>query len=406
LFYRPLFLEDCEAALQELVQASRRWPHLHLLMGHPERVSADAPWPRDSDFLPPAWNAVSCIANGQLQASYRKQALPNYGVFDEKRYFASSSVLAHGLAADDVHANTATVIEVAGVRLGLLICEDAWIAQPALRAKAAGAQALVVINASPFVLGKPQKRAQVLAQRAQETGLPVVYAHMVGGQDELVFDGHSLAVQATGELAAVAPGFEAVLWPLQLQAPTPGVATSSDALQWLAQTPAPNWSEPRFEPWPQIWQALVLATRDYVQKNGFKHILLGLSGGLDSALVLAIAVDALGADKVQAIMMPSPYTASISLEDSREMVRRLNVAYDEISIREAFESFKHSLAGQFEGRAEDTTEENLQARIRGVMLMALSNKLGGARMSLRRWGLGHYIALLIANRLGRLSCGQ
>lgn len=372
LFYRPLFLEDCAAALQELVEASCAWPQLQILMGHPERVDASVHWSRDSDYVPPAWNAVSLIGNGRLQASYRKQALPNYGVFDEKRYFASSTAMAAGQTADGVAADVAQVIEVGGMRLGLLICEDAWVAQPALQAKAAGAQALVVVNASPFVLGKPQQRAQVLAARAQETGLPIVYAHMVGGQDELVFDGHSMAVQATGELVALAPGFESLLWPVQLQA-----VAGTDALQWQCQVPAPDWTAPEHQAWPQIWRALVLATRDYVQKNGFKHVLLGLSGGLDSALVLAIAVDALGADKVRAVMMPSPYTASISLDDSREMVRRLGVQYDEISIREAFETFKNSLSTQFEGRAEDTTEENLQARIRGVMLMALSNKFGG-----------------------------
>ncbi|THU02766.1 NAD+ synthase [Lampropedia puyangensis] len=375
LFFRPSFLEDCALALQELIQASIRWPGLHILMGHPQAVDAAAPWPRDSDFLPPAWNAVSLISQAQVLATYRKQALPNYGVFDEKRYFASSTVMEQGLAADHIEASAATVVDIAGVRLGLLICEDAWVPQPALRAKAAGAQALVVVNASPFVVGKPQQRAHILAQRAQETGLPLVYAHMVGGQDELVFDGHSFALQADGGMVAMAPGFEEILWPLVL------ITDSASAQQcrWAdaEKTQPQPWDDASLQAWPQIWQALVLATRDYVRKNGFAHVLLGLSGGLDSALVLAIAVDALGADKVRAVMMPSPYTASISLEDSREMVRRLGVQYDEISIRETFETFKLSLAAQFQGRAEDTTEENLQARIRGVMLMALSNKFGG-----------------------------
>lgn len=370
LFYRPAFLQACEQALWQLQEASARWPALCIVMGHPEPVDVCHPWPQDSDFLAPAWNAVSVVQAGQLRARYRKQALPNYGVFDEKRYFASSAVIGHGLPDAQVQQQLSTVVEVRGVRIGLLVCEDAWIAEPAARARDAGAQALVVVNASPFALGKPQRRLAVVQARCQQVGLPMLYAHMVGGQDELVFDGHSFAVDADGTPAAQAPGFQSCLWPVTLTRDDAG------ALRWQAVPQTCSPPQQADDAMAQTWQALVLATRDYVRKNGFSHVLLGLSGGLDSALVLAIAVDALGADKVRAVMMPSPYTASISVEDAREMVRRLQVRYDEISIRDTFEAFQRSLAAQFAGTQPDTTEENLQARIRGVMLMALSNKFG------------------------------
>jgi NAD+ synthase (glutamine-hydrolysing) len=222
---------------------------------------------------------------------------------------------------------------------------------------------LAVINASPFHVGKGYEREDTMRERVRETGLPLVYAHLVGGQDEVVFEGHSFALNADGTVAGRAPSFKENMFLARVErAPT--------ATQIIATV------EPVRTPEHDLWDALVLGVRDYVGKNGFPGALLGLSGGIDSALVLAIAVDALGANKVRAVMMPSPYTASISWLDARDMAQRLGVRYDEISIVPEFEAFKASLAGAFTGLAEDTTEENIQARIRGTLLMALSNKLG------------------------------
>lgn len=360
LYLRPRFLQDCEATLQQLVAASAQWPGLLLIVGHPQSTNTLPPDVRpaepDSDYSPPALNAASVIADGAIVATRYKQALPNYGVLDEKRYFTTASA--------ETAAN-ATVVEAGGIRLGILICEEAWLPQAAQRAQQAGAQLLVALNASPFELGKPQQREQVLRQRALETGLPIIYAHMVGGQDEVVFDGHSFALDSNGQVAGRAAGFAQELWPVRVQAQGPGAPAT---LQASTAAHAPELE--------QLWRALVLATGDYVRKSGFGKVVLGLSGGLDSALVLAIAVDALGAHNVRTVMMPSPYTASISVEDAREMVQRLGVQHDEISIAPAFEAFLGSLCPVFENRPADTTEENIQARVRGIMLMAISNKFG------------------------------
>jgi NAD+ synthase (glutamine-hydrolysing) len=249
------------------------------------------------------------------------------------------------------------------MRVGLLICEDAWFEEPAQAAKAAGAELLAVINASPFHIGKGYEREAVMAQRVQATGLPLVYAHLVGGQDEVVFEGHSFALNPDASLAGRAPSFKESLYPLALD--------RVGAVLRLQGT-----VEPARTPEADLWDALVLGVRDYVGKNGFPGVLLGLSGGIDSALVLAVAVDALGADKVRTVMMPSPYTADISWIDASEMAQRMGVRYDEISIVPEFEAFKASLAREFAGLALDATEENIQARIRGTLLMALSNKFG------------------------------
>jgi NAD+ synthase (glutamine-hydrolysing) len=249
---------------------------------------------------------------------------------------------------------------VDGLRVGLLICEDAWFDEPAAAAVAAGAQVLCVLNASPFHLDKAGEREARMAARARASGCAVLYAHLVGGQDEVVFDGASFACDAQGQVQARAAAFAEDLLMLDLG---PGGQ--------VAGTLAPV---PELE--AQAWQALVLGVRDYLGKNGFPGALIGLSGGIDSALVLAVAVDALGADKVHAVMMPSPYTAEISWLDAREMAARLGVRYDEIGVQPMFDAFRTSLAPLFAGRAEDTTEENLQARIRGTLLMALSNKFG------------------------------
>jgi NAD+ synthase (glutamine-hydrolysing) len=258
------------------------------------------------------------------------------------------------------------VFEAGGVSVGLLICEDAWFGTPARLAKEAGAEVLAVINASPFHVGKEGERVARMAERAQAVNLPLVYAHLVGGQDEVVFDGASFALQAEGSRALQADSFKEQLVFAQMERTAGGVRFVADD----TATTAPR------EPEAQLWDALVLGVRDYIGKNGFPGAILGLSGGIDSALVLAIAVDALGKDKVRAVMMPSPYTADISWIDAREMARRLGVRYDEISIKHTFESYLSVLADEFKGLREDTAEENLQARIRGTLLMALSNKFG------------------------------
>jgi NAD+ synthase (glutamine-hydrolysing) len=250
------------------------------------------------------------------------------------------------------------------VRVGVLICEDAWFDAPVVSTCAAGAQLLAVINASPFHGGKGAEREQRLAERVRAVGVPLVYAHLVGGQDEVVFDGRSFALDAQGQVVARAAAFDTALmsvaWNMQAGRLSPVAA---------AVVPHPDADE-------DLWRALVMGVRDYVQKNRFPGVLLGLSGGIDSALVLAIAVDALGADRVRTVMMPSPYTADISWIDARDMAQRLGVRYDEIGIEPTFLALQAALAPDFKGLPADTTEENLQARIRGTLLMALSNKFG------------------------------
>ena len=349
LFLRPAFVQACEDAVQQVAQSLADLKGLCVVVGHPsggDRRTA-------SVRVQERFNCATVVREGQVVATYAKQELPNYQVFDERRYFAP------GKAPCVFEAGSGD----ATVRIGLLICEDAWFDAPAQAAREAGAQMLAVINASPFHIGKGYAREAVMAERARACGLPLVYAHLVGGQDELIFEGHSFAVAADGALAARAPSFSEALFMVDVQ-PVAGRLVLSGALE-------PLRTEQR-----DLWDALVLGVRDYVDKNGFPGVLLGLSGGIDSALVLAVAVDALGAQRVRAVMMPSPYTADISWIDAREMARRMGVRYDEISIAPEFAAFKASLAPLFEGRAEDTTEENIQARIRGTMLMGLSNKLG------------------------------
>ena len=345
LFLRPAFMAACDDALDLVARELAGLKGLHVVVGHP---LGDHERSR-SVQVQRRLNAASIVCEGRVVGRYAKRELPNYQVFDERRYFTPGQ--------------DTLVFEVQGVRLGLLICEDAWFDAPARLAREAGAQVLAVINASPFHVGKGQERVDRMSDRARAAGLPLVYAHLVGGQDEVVFDGGSFAVGADGSLAARAPSFQEQLCFMQLEATAQGVAISGPV------TPAASDEA-------DLWDALVLGVRDYVGKNGFPGVLLGLSGGIDSALVLAIAVDALGADKVRTVMMPSPYTADISWLDAREMAKRLRVRYDEISIAPMFESFKAALAHEFAGRPDDTTEENIQARIRGVLLMALSNKFG------------------------------
>ena len=342
LFLRPAFIAACDAAVAQITQALADLPGLHVVIGHPsggdERTR--------SVSVPRRQNLASVVCEGRLVARYAKRELPNYQVFDERRYFEPGT--------------QPCVFEVAGVRVGLLICEDAWFDQPAREAKAAGAALLAVINASPFHTGKSDEREQAMRLRVRDTGLPLVYAHLVGGQDEVVFEGRSFALNADGSLAARAPGF--------VESRLSVVVQDNGALS------GPVADGGTLE--GDLWHALVLGVRDYLGKNGFPGALLGLSGGIDSALVLAIAVDALGPEQVRALMMPSPYTAEISWLDARDMAQRLGVRYDEMSIVPQFEAFLASLQGDFAGRPADATEENIQARIRGTLLMALSNKFG------------------------------
>ncbi len=339
LYLRPAFLAACDDAVKAVARETAGLEGMVIVLGHPQRRAEGAL----------CHNAASVLRHGVVEQTYAKQELPNYQVFDERRYFTPG--------------HTPCVFTVDGMRVGLLICEDAWFEGPARRAADAGAELLAVINASPFHIGKSVQREQTMRARALETGLPLVYAHLVGGQDEVVFEGRSFALQADGSVAGRAPGFREKLVHVQVQRSQGALKIEADV------TPVP-------EAEADLWDALVLGVRDYIGKNGFPGALLGLSGGIDSALVLAIAVDALGANKVRTVMMPSPYTADISWIDARDMAQRLSVRYDEIAIKPQFEAFKAALAQEFAGLPEDTTEENLQARIRGTLLMALSNKFG------------------------------
>lgn len=345
LWLRPAFTAACDDAVKTVARELAGLKGLHVVVGHPHGSDIRS----KSVQVQRRFNAASVLSEGRVLETYAKRELPNYQVFDEYRYFT--------------RGQGTSVFQVEGVNVGLLICEDAWFAEPAELALAAGAQMLVVPNASPFHVGKSGERMERMADRARAVGLPLVYAHMVGGQDEVVFDGASFAVNADGSLAGRAASFREELYYLEVQASPSGVHLAGT----VAPAPAPE---------AELWDALVMGVRDYVGKNGFPGVLLGLSGGIDSAVVLAIAVDALGADKVRAVMMPSPYTADISWLDAREMSQRLGVRYDEISIVPMFEAFKQGLAREFAGLPEDTAEENIQARIRGVLLMALSNKFG------------------------------
>ncbi|MCB8749017.1 NAD+ synthase [Rhodoferax sp. U2-2l] len=349
LFLRAAFITACDDAVKAVAAALAPLKDLAVVVGHP--MGGDSR--TKSVAVQQRFNAASVLREGQVVATYAKRELPNYQVFDERRYFTPGQ----GVCVFEAGEAGSTV------KVGLLICEDAWFEAPARQTRDAGAELLAVINASPFHVGKGLERELMMRERVRDCGLPLVYAHLVGGQDEVVFEGHSFALNADGSLAARAPSFQEDGLLVQIDATQGGLTISS--------TIAPERT-----PDEDLWGALVLGVRDYITKNGFPSVLLGLSGGIDSALVLAIAVDALGKDRVRAVMMPSPYTADISWIDAREMARRLGVRYDELSIVPEFEAFKATLAGEFKGLAEDTTEENIQARIRGTLLMALSNKFG------------------------------
>ncbi|MGH8186086.1 MAG: NAD+ synthase, partial [Steroidobacteraceae bacterium] len=295
-------------------------------------------------------NAAALLRDGALLANYRKQELPNYLVFDEKRYFKPG--------------RDTCIVELKGIRVALLICEDVWEPNPARAAKQAGAQLMVVINGSPYSLRYQTRREAIVRERVEETGLPVVYVNMVGGQDELIFDGGSFVMNAQGEVVQRAQPFQEELY-----------AVDIDLADGRA-VPRPGHIEPLSSEEASVYGALVLGVRDYVSKHRFPGVVLGLSGGIDSALTLSIAVDALGADRVHAVMMPSRYTSQMSLDDAAAQARALGVSYDVISIEGMFETALRALRGVFAGREPDSTEENIQARCRGLLLMAISNKTG------------------------------
>jgi NAD+ synthase (glutamine-hydrolysing) len=359
LFLRSSFIQACDDAVNLVARELAGLKGLTVVVGTPTRGNtghgdeAQGGLRTKSITVQQRHNAARVLCEGRVMDTYAKRELPNYQVFDERRYFTPGQGVCVFQAGEGGEA----------VKVGLLICEDAWFDEPGRLAKEAGAELLVVINASPFHVGKGDEREQMMRVRALATGLPVIYAHLVGGQDEIVFEGCSFALQADGSLAGRAESFKENLFTVQVQ-------RVQSAIKLIAQT-MPGRSDEA-----DLWDALVLGVRDYLGKNGFPGAILGLSGGIDSALVLAIAVDALGADKVRTVMMPSPYTADISWLDAREMADRMKVRYDEISIVPEFKAFKASLHNEFSGLPEDTTEENIQARIRGVFLMALSNKFG------------------------------
>jgi NAD+ synthase (glutamine-hydrolysing) len=311
---------------------------IHVVVGYPWQA-ADG-----------RYNACGVIADGKLLARYYKQKLPNYRVFDEKRYFEAGA--------------RPCVVDIKGVPVAVTICEDIWFDAPIAQARSAGARLMLSLNASPFHLDKQAEREALLAGRARDNGMPILYVNQVGGQDELVFDGGSCVLSAEGELRQRAPAFEEGLFAVDLD-------VGDEAVQ-----PREGSCAPLLTVEASVYQALVTGVRDYVGKNGFKGVVLGLSGGIDSALTLAVAVDALGAERVEAVMMPYRYTAQMSLEDAEAEARALDVAYNVLPIEPMVEAFQTTLAPVFQGLGRDTTEENLQARCRGVLLMAISNKKG------------------------------
>jgi len=331
LLLRDDFYDACAAALAVLARNTR---DITLVVGHPHRI--------DKKY----YNAASIIRDGRIVTTYLKRHLPNYTVFDEERYFDSGT--------------EPCVFTHEGLRLGVNICADVWEEPAALAAKQAGAQLLLVLNASPYHMNKQQSRYEVVRDRAAETGLPVVYANQVGGQDELVFDGASFAMDGAGRLTHQFAAFAEVLGFIEIASGVPvrGEIVPAQSIE------------------AEVYHALTMGVRDYVNKNGFPGVLLGLSGGIDSALTLAVAADALGPAGVKAVMMPSQYTAGMSREDACAEADALKVRYVEIAIKPLFDLFQQTLAAEFKGLKEDTTEENLQSRIRGMLLMAMSNKTG------------------------------
>lgn len=337
LVLRPSVAKRIDQALHTLFMADIKPT---LVVGYPKVVGKHV------------YNMAGVIAGGKLIAEYAKQCLPNYRVFDDKRYFTPGS--------------ETCVVDLGGIPTAILICEDIWESQPIDNARDVGARLALILNGSPYHVEQQQIRADLLTQRAQRSAMPLVYVNQVGGQDELIFDGGSSVVNAGGELTYQAPFFQETLVPITVERLSDGVSIRS-----VPDVPVPKLS--RVE---TIYQALVLGVRDYVGKNRFPGIVLGLSGGIDSALVLTIAVDALGSERVEAVMMPFRYTSQMSRDDAAEEAKRLGVLYRTIGIEPMYDAFMAALTNEFAGLSPDKTEENIQARCRGNLLMAISNKKG------------------------------
>lgn len=336
LLLRPSLQPRIDKALGKVLEANL---DCFMVIGHPLLNDGEL------------FNALSLIKGNSVIATYCKQCLPNYQVFDEHRYFVPGS--------------EPCVQNILGTRFAFTVCEDLWEPEPIQQAKEAGAQIVININASPFHLNKQQERKSLLAERSMQGGFPIVYVNMIGGQDELVFDGGSMAVTKNGECNFLAPNHIEGLFPVQINIGEEGECNIS------RQVIAPDLSIEA-----SIYESLVLGVRDYVNKNKFKGVVLGLSGGIDSALTLAIAVDALGSDRVEAVMMPFEYTSQLSLDVAAEQAKTLRVNYQIIAIHEIYKEFMAVLEDEFAGTEPDVSEQNIQARARGVLLMAISNKKG------------------------------
>ncbi len=385
LLLKPRFLEDNRRALEEIVRTCRG---LAAVVGYVGQGGGSHQKPAHPMVVPAGrhelYNAAAVIADQRLVTTYEKQYLPNYGVFDESRYFHPGRRI--------------PVVVLNGIALGVNICEDIWFPEGPCRTQAAaGAEVIVNINASPFHVGKSRFREQMLATRARENGVIVTYTNQVGGQDELVFDGNSLIIDQNGEVILRGKVFEEDLlvadlniaavartrlahgrkkWPAGRTGAVVERVVISESYRPKRRTRLIPGNAAPLDPLEEVYRALVVGVRDYVRKNGFKQVVIGLSGGIDSALTAVIAVDALGSANVLGVFMPSPYTSRESREDVAELARRLRIELRTIPITAPFSSYLESLAPSCECRAADTTEENLQARIRGNLLMALSNKLG------------------------------
>ncbi|MGD8350548.1 MAG: NAD+ synthase [Gammaproteobacteria bacterium] len=340
LLLRPETINRVERALERICSSVEG---IDVILGYPRSLGGRL------------YNSAGVIRDGEIVAEYHKQCLPNYSVFDEKRYF-------------DPGYNP-RVIDLQGIPVGLTICEDIWEPFPAAQARAAGARLLLNLNASPFYHCKAHERETLVRQRARDNGLPIVYLNLVGGQDELVFDGGSFTIDAAGELVQRCLYFSETLVPVDF------VETGGEVVPQPAEiAPAPGEDE-------SVYRALVLGVRDYVTKNGFSGAVLGLSGGIDSALTLTIAADALGAEQIEAVLMPSRYTAGMSNEDAMAEIQALGVGHSVIPVEPAFSTFLEMLGDEFAGLPPDVTEENIQARCRGIVLMAISNKKGKVLLS-------------------------
>ena len=335
LLLRDGFYTRIDAAIDHLMEADL---DIGMLIGYPRREEGKV------------YNMAGLMQAGQLIAEYKKQALPNYSVFDEKRYFNEGS--------------EACVVDFKGFRIGLTVCEDIWSPAPVQAAVKQQAQLILNINASPFHIGKQQEREQVLAWRMEENRVPIVYVNLVGGQDELVFDGGSMVMDDSGDIVCRTPAFEEGLYTIECRMNNDRIEFHNGIYTEIMDDHA------------SVYQALVMGVRDYINKNGFAGAVIGLSGGVDSALTLAIATDALGADRVEGVSMPSRYTMDMSIEDAQQEAETLGVNFQVIPIEPVFKAFLASLAEEFAGLPADTTEENIQARCRGVLLMAISNKKG------------------------------